>query len=267
MPLATLERWFDGHVTGRFEGRRVPSPDAEEVILPNTQLSSAERVDIYTRAYFARLLEVLQADYPALEKILGSHAFEHVAADYLRKHPSKSWSLNGLGRKLPAFLDKAPRIPKRAIAADVARVECAMSEAFDAEEAAPLSPEAVAAVPPEKWGGARLVPVPSFRLLALRTRANATVTAARNDQKLPPQGAHATWCVVYRKDYRVFRLDLAKTQHALLDALSRGKTFSAALQAAMKAATKRERAELPSQVFGWFRTWTEEGLFQSVRVR
>lgn len=266
MKLARLERWFDGRVAGPWEGRRERGPDAAAVVLPNARLTSEERVRIYTRMYFARLLEVLQADFPALEKILGADAFERVARAYIARHPSRSFSLNGLGRRLPEFLAREARVTRRALAVDVARVERAMSEAFDAEEAAPLSPAAVAAVPAPAWAGARLVPVPSFRLLALRTRANAAVSAARQETRLPDLRACPTWAVVYRREYKVYRLDLTAPQFALLDALSRGKTVRAALSAAAKAAGRRAAVALPAQLFGWFRTWTEEGLFRAITL-
>lgn len=264
--LAKLERWFDGRVAGPWEGRRAAGPKAEAIILPNSHLSPEDRVRIYTRAYFARLFEVLQADYPALEKVVGEDAFERLAQAYVAKHPSRSYSLNPLGTKLPEFLARAARVPRRVLAVDVARVERAMAEAFDEEEAAPLSPDAVAAVPANAWAGARLVPVPSFRLLALRTRANAAVSAARQDLPMPDLRARATWAIVYRRDYRVFRLDLTEPQFALLSALARGRTVRAALAAALKAAGRREAATLPGKVFGWFRTWTEEGLFAEIRT-
>ena len=264
MKLAALERWFDGRVAGPWEGKPTRGPTAAAVVLPNATLSADERVRIYTRMYFARLLEVLQADFPALEKILGEEAFERAARAYVAKHPSRSYSLNPLGRRLPEFLERAPRVPRRALAVDVARVERAMSEVFDEEEAAPLSPEAVAAVPAHAWADARLVPIPAFRLLALRTRANAAVSAARQEKRLPDLRAHATWAVVYRREYRVYRLDLTAPQFALLGALARGKTVRAALAAAAKASGPREAAALPTQLFGWFRTWTEEGLFMAL---
>jgi hypothetical protein len=266
MRLATLERWFDARVAGPWEGRRASGPNASAVVLPNSHLSAEDRVRIYTRAYFARLLEVLQADHPALEKILGVDAFERLAQAYVAKHPSRSYSLNPLGKKLPDFLERAPRVPRRTLAVDVARLERAMSEAFDEEEASPLAPDAVAAVPANAWGGARLVPVPSLLLLALRTRANAAVTSARQDLPMPDLRAHASWVVVYRRDYRVFRLDLTKPQFALLTALARGKTVRVALAAAVKAAGRRDAAKLPEQLFGWFRTWTEEGLFRKIEI-
>jgi len=266
MKLSALERWFDGRVAGPWEGKRARGPATARVIRRTATLTADERVAIYTRMYFARLFEVLQADYPALEKIVGEDAFEKIARAYVAKFPSRSYSLNPLGRRLPEFLARAPRVPKRVIAVDIARVERAMSEVFDAEEAAPLSPDAVAAVPASAWASARLVPIPAFGLLALRTRANAAVSAARQETPLPDLRTHATWVAVFRRDDTVYRLDLTEPQFALLSALCRGKTVRVALAAAVKAAGRRDAAALPGQLFGWFRTWTEEGLFRAIEI-
>ena len=266
MTLDALERWFDGQVAGPWEGRRAPRPAPEAVVLPNARMTSRERIDIYTRMYFARLHEALGQDYPALRGVLGDDAFERLARGYVAAHPSRSHSLNFLGRAFPAFLTRAPRVPDRAAAVDIARIECAMSEVFDEEEARPLTPGEVALVPPGEWGRARLDTIPAFRLLALRTRANAAVTAARQALPLPRLGAHRSWVAVYRQEYRVVRLDLSRPQFALLDALHRGKTVRTALAAALRDAPRAEAARIPGEVFGWFRDWTAEGIFRAVRL-
>ena len=72
--------------------------------------------------------------------------------------------------------------------------------------------------------------------------------------------------MVYRREYKVYRLDLTAPQFALLGALSRWKTVRVALAAAARAAGRRNAAALPAQLFGWFRTWTEEGLFRAITL-
>lgn len=267
MTLGALERWFDSRVAGPWEGRRPRGPAPREVVLPNARMTADERLAIYTRMYYARLHEALEQDYPALRAILGEDVFDRVMRAYVAAHPSRSYTLNDLGRRLPRFLERARGVPSRRFVADVARVERTMSEVFDAEEAAPLTPGAIAAVPPDAWAGARVVFVPAFRLLALSTRANAAVTAARQGLPLPERGARRAWVAVYRRDYRVLRMDLTRPQFALLSSLARGRTVRAALAAAARAAGGGGAEALPAQVFGWFRDWTAEGLFRSVRTQ
>ncbi len=49
--------------------------DPASVVLPSKALTSVERLDIYAHMYYARLIEVMEAEYPTTRQILGSHAF------------------------------------------------------------------------------------------------------------------------------------------------------------------------------------------------
>jgi hypothetical protein len=69
---------------------------------------------------------------------------------------------------------------------------------------------------------------------------------------------------VYRRDERVYRLDLSGPMHAALAALVRGRTLSQALAAASRAAPGGLD---PVRVRSWFAQWIEEGLFAAVRTR
>ena len=95
-----------------------------------------------------------------------------------------------------------------------------MSQVFDEEETPALTSEAIAAVPPGAWEGARLLPIAAFRLLAVRYPVNPYVDATRGDGRAAPQrGRRPGGIAVYRRTYRVNRLDLSPPAHALLEAL------------------------------------------------
>ena len=66
-----------------------------------------------------------------------------------------------------------PGLRRRDFCHDLARLELAMSQAFDAPRRPPSPSAEVAAVPPEAWEGARLEPVAAFRLLAFRYPVSA----------------------------------------------------------------------------------------------
>ena len=95
-----------------------------DFITPNDRLSGFQRLEIYARQYWFRLLDCLYDDYPALRVLLGEMRFHKLCRDYLAAHPSTSWTLRNLGSQLSAFITE----PK---ARDVARVEWAQTLAFD----------------------------------------------------------------------------------------------------------------------------------------
>jgi len=239
---------------------------AAELVRPSSTLRPAERVAIYSGMYFARLRDALAEDYPAVLRLLGPTRFERLSRAYLRRHPSRHWSLGFLGRRLPRFLAGPVRVPRRALIRDVALLECAQSEVFDEAEAVPLTPAAFQAAPPDLWAGARLRTVPALRLLALRHDANRIVTAARQRKPLPPLGPARTWVAVHRRDHVVWRHDLDAPRFALLSALQAGRPVGAAIRAAARHFGGAASAMEP-QLLRWFAGWVEDGFFRAVELQ
>lgn len=255
--LPRLERWFQEQVVG---GRTSP---AEGRILPSRHLAPDERVGLYAGMYDSRMRECLREDYPALVRLAGEEGFERIARLYLRAHPSRHWSLNGLGRKLPELLAGAVRVPRRALLRDVARLERAMSEVFDAQASPRLSPAELARVPAEAWERGKLRLAEPLHLLALDHRANAIVTAAREGRALPSLARKRTFVAVYRKEWTVWRMDLGRPAFEILVGLQRGWTLRRALAAGAKAFAG-PREELDALVRRSFAEWGAEGFVREV---
>ena len=69
-------------------------------MLPSARgLRAAERVGIYQGMYLPRMLEALESDYPGLAHFLGPRAWTRLVRRYLNAHPSRSYTLNELGRR------------------------------------------------------------------------------------------------------------------------------------------------------------------------
>jgi len=56
---------------------------AEKVIKPNDRLSSVERLEIYNRVYWFRILSSLADDFPGLRAVIGQEKFDQVLLGYL----------------------------------------------------------------------------------------------------------------------------------------------------------------------------------------
>src|ERR1700688_2058364 len=106
---------------------------ASEFIKPNDRLTSFERLEIYNRQYWFRLLSSMIEDFPGLRAVLGDRRFDAMCKAYLVDCPSRSFTLRNLGAQLESWLRKHPRWagPKDALAVDIARLEWADIEAFD----------------------------------------------------------------------------------------------------------------------------------------
>jgi hypothetical protein len=265
--LRRTQRWFLDEVRAKSALPRAArrAAAADTVVLPSRTLSPAQRVAIYGDMYAARLHECLEVNFPVTLALVGHRRFDALGRRYVTRHPPSSWTLNRFAAQFPAFLASLDDLPRRVLVCDVAAIERAMSAAFDAPDAAPLTPADVARVPADAWPDARLVPSPSLTVLALSTHANVAVKSVLEDERKPkrlPRGP--AWLAVYRKDLRVWRLDLTPPMHAALSSLARGRTLSQALRAASRA-DEGDTATLPARVRRWFALWVEEGVFAGVR--
>jgi hypothetical protein len=86
-----------------------PSSEADllgQLITPSAGMSSAQRLAIYQRGYYARLLQCMQGQFKALNHALGTELFSDFAREYLREMPSRSPTLAMLGQAFPDFLQR-----------------------------------------------------------------------------------------------------------------------------------------------------------------
>jgi len=115
--------------------------EAEAIIKPNDRLTSFERLEIYNRQYWFRVLGSLMEDFPGLQAIVGERRFEKLCQAYLIDHPSRSHTLRDLGSQMHVWLAANPEHAGRrlSLALDMVRLEWANIEAFDAAEMKPLN--------------------------------------------------------------------------------------------------------------------------------
>src|ERR1051326_3495406 len=130
-PLTEDERMREQTLDGRST-RKI----AEEIIKPNDRLSSVERLEIYNRVYWFRILSSLADDFPGLRSVVGQETFDQIIHAYLTELPSESFTLRDLGSRLEAWLRQHPEFTpgQERIALDMVRLEWADIEAFDAAE-------------------------------------------------------------------------------------------------------------------------------------
>lgn len=231
------------------------------IVLPSKTLDSYLRIGIYRDMYLARLREALASDYPALMHYLRDEAFTRLVSGYVHAYPSRSYTLNRLGDHLPEYIRSAAGLPRREFIYDLALLELAMSQVFDAEELPLLTPEAIAAVPADAWERVRLKPIKAFRLLSFRYPVNGYVRSTKEGTSAPSTRRKNNWVVVFRRSYVLWRLDLTRQAHDLLQSLVSGKPLGQALSASL---TQNRRSVSEVQLFSWFREWVADGLFHAI---
>jgi hypothetical protein len=252
----------------------VAPDEVEQIINRSRALTAVERLEIYGRAYYARLLECLREEYPVLAQTAGEELFDDFAIGYLQEYPSRSYTLNHLGRNLPRYLaetwsregsDEALAAGWPEFLIDLATLEWVYSEVFDGpgwEGQSLLSADQLLAIPPDRWPEARLVFVDCFRLLALRYPVHEYYSAVRAEEEAVPAGPAETLLAITRRNYTVRRHPLSRPQYDLLDALYRRETVG---QAIARVAGPDLDA-LAHDLRQWFSCWSAEGFFKTVQL-
>ena len=72
-------------------------PVADAFIKPNDRLTSFERLEIYNRQYWFRIIDCFYDDYPGLRAVLGERKFSQLCRAYLAKyHKNEATILSNL---------------------------------------------------------------------------------------------------------------------------------------------------------------------------
>jgi hypothetical protein len=219
-------------------------------------LDAVQRLDVYANMYFFRLLDVLKEDYPATRALLGDVEFHNLVTDYLLHHPPAHFSIREAGRHLPELLAGHRVSTSHPCAADLARFERALNDAFDAADAPALTAAALAAVPQEDWAGLRFTLHPAVRPLACAWPVHAVRAAVdRGEPAVDPAPAPTRLCV-WRRELTVIHRCLDVVEFAALQALAGGARFDAVCAAASELS---DESDVPQRVAAALAGWLANG--------
>ena len=252
---------------------------ASRFIKPNDRLTSFERLEIYNRQYWFRLLSSMIEDFPGLRAVLGDRRFEAMSKAYLVDCPSQSFTLRNLGGRLEGWLRKHAKWagPQQALAVDIARLEWADIEVFDDKAEPALRPEDLRA---EAGAKLKLKLQPYLRLLDLRYPVDDLLLEVRKEDEDTDFASNAfqerrkrkrvqavaklkpakIFLAVHRVDDSVYFRRIEREEFVILSALRDGKALGKAIEAAFR--TSRVPAEeRAASVQQWFQNCAALGWF------
>jgi len=227
---------FDRALLGLVQGRGALGP--------------ADRLDIYARMYRARLLDVLREDFARVAELLGAERFATVACAYLARCPSRHPSVRYLGDRFPAFLAGSTEIEGRPFLADLARLEWARREVFDAPDAEPLGLAELRAIPPADWPRLAFRVIPAFCTLhaAWPVHEDLSITSVHPAE---------TFLRVWREDFTVYQAGMDGTERVALERVLAGDPFGAVCQALETMSGSENAAREAAQLL---LRWVEDGI-------
>jgi hypothetical protein len=236
----------DGQVSPQFAAL------AESEIRSTPNLEATERLELYHRQYWFRLLDTIGEDFPALKHLLGEDTFWRLIEAYLEHVPSRSYNMRRLGSGLADFIGRnhglAGAYPVHAV--ELARLEYALCDIFDAAAFPPVAAEALAAT--------MLALQPHVRLFGFHTPADDIWRSDKNAE-IPAQllATHETalcyGVAVFRNRSRLEVRSIPLKAFAVLNIINQTGSLEDALE--LLDPNQTDAAE----VAGWFRDWTELG--------
>jgi hypothetical protein len=244
---------------------------AAEHFTGNDRLSPVEQLEIYRQQFWLRHTSALLEDFPGVSGIVGQREWERLAEEYLAAHPPTAFSLRDLGADFPTFIRENARwLEHRELVSDMARLEWAYVEVFDAADAPPLSPEKLAIFQERDWERVRLVLSPALRLLrvaypVVELRRQLMRPAESGVQAVPIPERAPSRLAVHRALRTIQSTPLTEAPFAVLEALASGATLPEACEVACDQVP--DSAEAVSRQLGaWFANWVERSFIVDVRL-
>ncbi len=223
MSLLELQRHIRAGILGR-------TPPALLDRIAADRLGAERRLQIYRNNTLISLTEALKTSFPVVTRLVGEKFFGFAADRFIRTHPPTAPLLSRYGAEFPRFLAAFEPAAALAYLPDVARLEWAVNEAYNAPDERPLEAAELAAIPDEHYAALRFSLLASCRFVASPYPIKRIWLANQGDAT-PATIDLATGGVtllVMRRGFDVMLVELEAAEFAFLAALDAGKTVEAA---------------------------------------
>ncbi|WP_170921070.1 DNA-binding domain-containing protein [Enhydrobacter aerosaccus] len=251
--LAGLQRAFQDYLL-------ITSDSFSGAVRDTRKTDRLTLLGVYRDAYAWRLIEVLTADYPGLMAMAGPADFDHMARAYIAAHPSRYRSVRWFGRHLADFLASTEPYIKSPAAAEMARFEWTLGEAFDAPDAEPLAAEQLVALPAEAWETLAFNPLPSLRRLSLSYEVpqgwQKREEVEPGNLEVGATSDSVAW-VIWRPERTTQFRSMEPDEAAMLTAMVEGRPFPDLCQA---LAPHVGEEQSPARAAALLRGWVEAGM-------
>lgn len=231
--LAKVQGWFQAAITA--SGGAVPERwDAEDAATPvgfpvrSSGIANAlQRIGIYRRGYWLRLLDAMRSQFPLLRSWLNDSLFDEFALEYLQRHPPTSHTLDRLGDSFPCYLIRSAtsagaRGSWVSSVVDLARLEqaiCFVAEGYGPEGMRLASPFEVMQLEEREFLSWCPLAIPGIRLLAFDYPVHDIARALATGKEVRVSTARPCVVAVFRCCYRVELIEMTSVQAEAIAAL------------------------------------------------
>jgi Putative DNA-binding domain len=236
-----------------------------DLILDNSRTTRETLFGVYRNAYIGRLVEILQNEYPILSGYCGDERFRALAESYIAVFPSKSQNARWFGSRLPGFLGTSGTYGENPELADIAEIENAVSNAFDAVDAPVVDVGGLSQFPPDAWGKLKFAPHPSVARLDATTNAFAIWKSLKNGDAAPNPVIliNAEHIVVWRQETTPMVRVMGREEAMMWTEASRGVRFEVLCEMLATFDTPETAA---SRAAGYLQSWLGAQMLMAVTL-
>lgn len=248
----------------RFQRAILEGNDAIlENLTDGARETKANLLQVYRDSYVLRLIDVVGNDHEQLRRYLGEPEFRAMASGYIAANPSQHPNARWFSRALPEFLRTTEPYAQKPVLGELAGLERALNDAFDADDAPVLGVTDLAAIPPAAWSSLAFVAHPSAGCLEASTNAAVIWMALKDDEPPPPPGAspEAARILVWRQGTTAMFRELSAEEAMMWQLTAGGADFGEVCQM-MAVFDSAETA--PSRAASILKVWLEVGLLSRV---
>jgi Putative DNA-binding domain len=193
-----------------------------------------KRYAVYRNNVTVSLIAALEANFPAIKRLVGAEFFAAMARAYVQENPPKSRLMAEYGASFPDFLQSFEHLAKYPYMADVARLERLWLDSYHEADAAPLQGAELAAIAPDALFETRFAVHPAARLFASPFAAVSIMAANRSEGEIPPINPAIAECgLVTRPHLDVAIRHISASTRAFLAALIAGSTLGESIEASI----------------------------------
>jgi len=218
---------------------------------------------VYRYAYGSRLVEAMRNDHDLLHLYLGDETFDEMGHAYVKARPSEHPNLRWFTQGLPEFLRDAEPYCNHPALSDLAALEKALNDAFDAAEGPVLELTAMSAFAPEAWPDLKFAPHPSAATIDLATNASAVWLALKNDETPPDAAAldEPARLLIWREGVTPMFRDLSAEEAMMWDEAANGIPFGVLCE---MLATYDDPDSAAARGAGYLHGWITSGILTAV---
>jgi len=249
--LHDLQQNFMNYVLGE-------QSDMVDKIESTPALSAKGRLDIYATAYKLRLKEAITTDYDKLHSYLGDEQFDNLMERYIDKYPSHITNLRYYSISMAELLRDEVPFKQVPVLAELATIEAAFADSFDAEDHKFITINDLAALAPEAWGTLQIDFQKSVQTLAMEYNSFAIWKALSAEEK-PPEPIKSEqavmWVLWRRSDLVSHYRAMTEPEYVALNLAMQGEDFSAVCEKLLNFFSEEET---PMKAVGFLQSWIQE---------